>query len=340
MENQYDIFISYSRKDYNEVHKIVDILNNKGYNVWFDVDGIESGGEFINKIVTAIDNSDSLIFMCTDHSVAGEWTQKEVKYAKDTNKAVIPLLLNGKMPERGWFRFLYGNIDCIDYTNNIQRDKLFRDLDKKYKSKSNNTDSTYDVKKGKNKNNVGFKVVNNIIVLDIVGDFHIQLEKDLKNNIFIGNIPVKEILNSINDYNSGSITPIKPNMVAAGTLATGTLVTPLGILSSPLVSAAIAVGAVKLKEDFNDKGKTKIGDIITLSSNMFKKRNLKKIESDAFDEILAVINKKYNITLEKVTDSIRENTDINLTPFAVYLDLSKLKYARQSLENKLKNLIK
>lgn len=61
----YDVFISYSRRDYEEVNSFVALLQNRipGLKCWFDLTGIESGDEFGEKIVSAIDNSSHVLFM-------------------------------------------------------------------------------------------------------------------------------------------------------------------------------------------------------------------------------------------------------------------------------------
>lgn len=132
MEKKYDIFISYSRKDLDKVRPIVNELESLGVKVWFDLNGVESGEQFVNKIAKAIDNSDSMIYMYSENSVEGEWTQKEVMYAKRQNKVVRPLLINGSMPDQGWFSLLYGNIDCINITNEHQRKKLMTNIQTLY----------------------------------------------------------------------------------------------------------------------------------------------------------------------------------------------------------------
>lgn len=134
-KEKYDIFISYSRKDFYLVRPIVSEIEALGIKVWFDLTGIESGEQFINEIVSAIDNSDSVIYMYSENSVVGEWTQKEILYAKDQGKIVRPVLVNGRMPGKGWFKLMYGNVDCIDITNSLQRKKLMTNLATTYGNK-------------------------------------------------------------------------------------------------------------------------------------------------------------------------------------------------------------
>lgn len=126
---KYDIFISYSRKDFNEVEVFKVMLQKRisGLRCWFDLTGIESGDEFSEKIVSAIDNSAYVLFMISDYSMASPWTKMEVTYAKNTGKRVIPILLKDSKI-RGWFLFEYGLVDCINSKDSRQVDKLVNNL--------------------------------------------------------------------------------------------------------------------------------------------------------------------------------------------------------------------
>ena len=126
---KYDIFISYSRKDFDEVNQIVEMLKSRipTLNCWFDIMGIESGDEFEDKIIAAIDNSSYVLFALSDNSIQSIWTKKEVTYAQNTERKVIPLLLKGAKL-KGWFLFNFGRIDCIDTTDSLQIEKLIKNL--------------------------------------------------------------------------------------------------------------------------------------------------------------------------------------------------------------------
>ena len=126
---KYDVFISYARKDFDEVSSFVEMLKERipRLTYWFDITGIESGDEFEEKIITAIDNSSYVLFALSDNSIQSQWAKDEVMYAKNTDKKVIPLLLKGATL-KGWFLFKFGRVDCIDTTNRLQTDKLVRNL--------------------------------------------------------------------------------------------------------------------------------------------------------------------------------------------------------------------
>ncbi|MBQ3251004.1 MAG: TIR domain-containing protein [Bacteroidales bacterium] len=126
---KYDLFISYSRKDFEEVSALIEKIKAAlpGISYWFDIDGIESGDEFEDKIISAIDNSSYVLFALSENSIGSQWTKDEVMYAKNTDKKVIPVLLKGAQM-KGWFLFKFGRVDCIDSTNQLQMDKLLHNL--------------------------------------------------------------------------------------------------------------------------------------------------------------------------------------------------------------------
>ena len=128
-DKKFDVFISYSRKDSTEVNALVELLQQRipGISIWFDVDGIESGDEFEEKIISAIDNSFCVLFALSDHSIASSWTKDEVIYAKNINTKVIPILLKGA-EMKGWFLFKFGRVDYIDSTSQQHLDKLLKNL--------------------------------------------------------------------------------------------------------------------------------------------------------------------------------------------------------------------
>ena len=126
---KYDVFISYSRKDFDEVSALMESIRKEipEISIWFDVDGIESGDDFEDKIITAIEDSSYLLFALSDNSLDSEWTKAEVMYARNTGKKVIPVLLKGAQLKK-WFLFKFGTIDCIDSTDKVQMEKLCKNL--------------------------------------------------------------------------------------------------------------------------------------------------------------------------------------------------------------------
>lgn len=97
---QYDVFISYSRRDYiddngnvihgNIVSKIKETLKKHGITYWIDEDGINSGDEFARLIIKSIKESKILLFVSTENSNNSEWTRKEIASAIAYKKKIIP----------------------------------------------------------------------------------------------------------------------------------------------------------------------------------------------------------------------------------------------------------
>ncbi len=128
-EYKYHAFISYSRRDSDEVNSLIQTIKAEvtEFKYWFDLDGIESGDEFVRKIVSAIDGSELILFMLSDNSINSKWAEQEVMYARNSGKRIIPVLLKGAKL-KGWFLFTFGNIDSIDTGDARQMSKLISNL--------------------------------------------------------------------------------------------------------------------------------------------------------------------------------------------------------------------
>ena len=119
------IFVSYSRRDKDKVIPFVKELEKAvgADRIWIDWTGIESGDEFEDRIISAIDSSDIVLFMLSDNSLSSEYARKEVHYAYNNKKRVVPVVLDGKAL-RGWFQFKFGNINYTDISNPDQVNQL------------------------------------------------------------------------------------------------------------------------------------------------------------------------------------------------------------------------
>ena len=91
-----EIFISYSRYDKTKVLPLVERINNElGIQCWIDLKGIESGEEFEDVIMQAIEESKIVLFMLSDNSLNSQWTKREVYYAEGEGKKIVPILVDG-----------------------------------------------------------------------------------------------------------------------------------------------------------------------------------------------------------------------------------------------------
>ena len=128
---KYDIFISYSRRDSELVLSIVKQLQERGFAIWIDIDGIESGDAFKSVIVRAIKNSDVFLFFSSKASNESPWTVKEVNTAVHLKKKIIPIRLDDTEYHDS-ILFDLGELDFVDLINEEKRsgsmDKLIKTL--------------------------------------------------------------------------------------------------------------------------------------------------------------------------------------------------------------------
>jgi formylglycine-generating enzyme required for sulfatase activity len=115
-QKTYDIFISYSRKDTEQVLEIANKLSGEGYNIWIDRDGIESGDAFKAVIVKAIKNSKIFMFFSSKSANTSPWTVKEVNMAVYLKKTIIPVKLDDSDYDDSIMFDLVG-VDYVEYKN-------------------------------------------------------------------------------------------------------------------------------------------------------------------------------------------------------------------------------
>ena len=127
-QKKYNIFVSYSRADIDIVRKLVDDIHAKSKaRCWVDWNGIESGDQFVDVIINAIDKVDTVLFILSDNSMASEFARREIDYARNTGKKIVPVVVDGGKL-RGWFLFFFGSVDYIDIKVPMQYDKLLRNI--------------------------------------------------------------------------------------------------------------------------------------------------------------------------------------------------------------------
>ena len=84
---KYNVFISYSRDDLRQVEPLVkDIERRANVKCWIDWNGIESGAQFEDVIIKAINSVDVVLFFVSESTINSEYAKMEVNYAFNTKK--------------------------------------------------------------------------------------------------------------------------------------------------------------------------------------------------------------------------------------------------------------
>lgn len=132
----FDVFISYSRKDYvddagnvlenNILSKIKDALKANEMSYWFDEDGIYSGDEFASVLTNAIRNSRIFLFISSVNSNQSKWTSNEISTALEFEKPIIPFRIDNS-PYNDSVMMKIVSLDRIECNNkDIAITKLLR----------------------------------------------------------------------------------------------------------------------------------------------------------------------------------------------------------------------
>ena len=164
------IFVSYSHKDSEEVHKIIEKMYKEGYNVWFD-EGIDPGTEWDEYIASHVEGASYFIACISKNYLNSSNCKDELNFARDLEKERIIVYLEDVELSKG-MQMRLNRVQAI------------------YKHKYPDVDEFYD--KLLNSNELkGFK--NNNLVFDKlfleVGDYFVGsgskvAKKDIKEKFF------------------------------------------------------------------------------------------------------------------------------------------------------------
>lgn len=87
-----DIFVSYAHSDRDVVKPITDELARRDYEIWVDWEDIPQTANWWQEIEAGIDASNTFVFFVSPHSAQSEVCYREVQYAVDNNKRIVPVM--------------------------------------------------------------------------------------------------------------------------------------------------------------------------------------------------------------------------------------------------------
>lgn len=90
-EQQFDVFLSYSRKDTAAAMLLKSAIQALGYSVFYDQEVLEGDNNWRKTIAKNIDCCTGVVFFRTKNSVISKWCQKEVCIAEENGKTILPV---------------------------------------------------------------------------------------------------------------------------------------------------------------------------------------------------------------------------------------------------------
>lgn len=93
---QYDVFISYSRKDTKIADKICSAFANAGITFFIDRKAIHGGNEFPKVIAEAIMESRIFLFLASENAYSSKFTSNEITFAfnKKPKETIVPYIID------------------------------------------------------------------------------------------------------------------------------------------------------------------------------------------------------------------------------------------------------
>ena len=132
MDNKYDIYICYSRRDNEVATDICHFLDQQGLSYWIDRRGIESGDYYAQSVVKAIQVSNLFLFIISENSGKSRFCINELDVALQFKKHIFPLRID-QASYSDELEFRIATLNWADYSN---KSKWQRDLSHYFENRS------------------------------------------------------------------------------------------------------------------------------------------------------------------------------------------------------------
>jgi hypothetical protein len=106
------IFVSYARVDSGPVRNMVEQVRGWGFGVWYD-DSISGSEHFNTSIQRAIEDCYLLLVCLSEASVKSDWVVKEVMFANQSKKDILPVKM-GSVPAANPLKLVLINHQALD----------------------------------------------------------------------------------------------------------------------------------------------------------------------------------------------------------------------------------
>ncbi|MDW7694815.1 TIR domain-containing protein [Flammeovirgaceae bacterium SG7u.111] len=122
-----NMFISHPTGNVEIREKVEKSLARNGITTWTHLRDIQSGEDAEQATLTGIEQADNFLFFISKESIVSENCLRELNYAFQLNKRIIPLLIEEVAANE--FPDLLKGLSCIDFTNNVALDDFEKDID-------------------------------------------------------------------------------------------------------------------------------------------------------------------------------------------------------------------
>ena len=87
-----DVFVSYAREDREQVRRVDDALQVRGFDTWVDWDILPSA-DWMSEVESAITGSDAFLFALSPDSLRSPMCRRELDHATQLRKRIVPVVL-------------------------------------------------------------------------------------------------------------------------------------------------------------------------------------------------------------------------------------------------------
>ncbi len=122
--NEPYLFVSYSHRDSKHVYKVLDILHEKKFRIWYD-ESCENGNDFRDELRQRIKNSSGILLFVSKSSMGSAYCGMEIIVAREYGKRLYPIYLDDDSSVPPAFTFLLQN---THHSNIKDMDKLISSM--------------------------------------------------------------------------------------------------------------------------------------------------------------------------------------------------------------------
>jgi TolB-like protein len=97
------LFVSYSRTDLARARPVIDLLDQAGFEVWWD-GRLEGGENYLQTTETALETCDCVVVLWSATSVASHWVRDEAQRGRERG-CLVPLTIDGTIAPLGFRQF-------------------------------------------------------------------------------------------------------------------------------------------------------------------------------------------------------------------------------------------